>query len=128
MLYEYIPLKKNRIWDISINVFLYSWLFGHTRPWDSLSIRGLLSPSRSSASWSPTVFNFYTPEYEPDGAVSAVGLSAPEATLAVGPYLIGALDGMSSLVRNGLTSCSAGLGSSLQVRLLEGGCGDGLWV
>lgn len=63
---------------------------------------------------SPTVFNFYSPEYAPDGPVAVAELVSPEAELAISPYLIGMLDGMSSLVRLGLTNCAAGFGSALQ--------------
>ena len=39
--------------------------------------------------FSPTVFNFYHSEYQPPGAVADVGLAAPEAELATGPYMVG---------------------------------------
>ena len=59
---------------------------------------------------SPTVFNFYLPEFSPAGPVQEAGLVAPEAQIATGPYLIGYLNGVASLIDNGLTSCDRGFG------------------
>ena len=61
---------------------------------------------------SPSVFNFYLPEYSPPGAVMGAGLVAPEAQLGVLPYVIGYLDGITSLIFDGLTSCKGGLGQA----------------
>jgi len=63
---------------------------------------------------SPTVFAFFLPEYEPAGAVASVGLMAPEAQLGTAPRIIGALNGMSSMIHHGLTSCDEGFGSLSQ--------------
>jgi uncharacterized protein (DUF1501 family) len=59
---------------------------------------------------SPTVFSFFLPEFSPEGPVSSAGLVAPEAQLGVLPYVIGYLDGMSSLAFDGLSSCDGGFG------------------
>lgn len=59
---------------------------------------------------SPSVFNFYLPEFSPAGPVQEAGLVAPEAQIATAPYLIGYLNGVSSLIDNGLTSCNRGFG------------------
>lgn len=59
---------------------------------------------------SPSVFNFYLPEFSPAGPVQEAGLVAPEAQIATAPYLIGYLNGVSSLIDNGLTSCHRGFG------------------
>ena len=59
---------------------------------------------------SPSVFNFYQPEYQPAGPVARANLVAPEAGLATAPYLIGFLNGMLSLIDNGLSSCLGGFG------------------
>ena len=48
---------------------------------------------------SPTVFNFYHPEYQPPGAVADVGLTAPEAELATGPYIVGFFNVMAKAMR-----------------------------
>lgn len=60
---------------------------------------------------SPTVFNFYLPDYTPLGAVSAAGLYAPEAQLGTAPFVVGFLNGVASLINNGLTNCRNGFGS-----------------
>ena len=59
---------------------------------------------------SPSVFNFYQPDFSPSGALAAAGLYAPEAGLATAPFLIGLLNGLVSLVDLGLSSCSYGFG------------------
>ena len=61
---------------------------------------------------SPSVFNFYQPEYTPAGPVARASLVAPEAGLATAPYLIGFINGMSSLIGAGLCSCFGGFGRS----------------
>ena len=60
----------------------------------------------------PTVFNFYTWDYSPNGVANEAGLFAPEAGLANGPYLIGMLNGIRSLVKYGLSSCYYGFGTT----------------
>ena len=61
--------------------------------------------------YSPTVFNFYLPEYQPSGVVADAGLYAPEVQLMTGPMLIGYLNGLYSLISWGLTSCYNGFGT-----------------
>ena len=61
---------------------------------------------------SPTVFNFYLPEFQPNGPVIDANLYAPEAQLGTAPFLMGFLNGVSSLVRFGLTTCASGFGST----------------
>ena len=65
---------------------------------------------------SPTVFNFFLPDYTPAGAVMVAGLRAPEAQLATAPHLVRTLNGLSSLIRNGLTSCDDGFGSEMPMQ------------
>ena len=60
---------------------------------------------------SPSVFNFYKPEFQASGAIIAAELASPEAELSTAPSLVGFLNGVSSLVRLGLTSCEDGFGS-----------------
>ena len=48
---------------------------------------------------SPTVFNFYSPDYQPVGPVAETGLTAPEAQLGTGPNMVGFLNKMSTAVR-----------------------------
>jgi len=49
--------------------------------------------------FSPTVFNFYLPAYQPVGPVADAGLVCPEAELGTGPYIVGFLNAMSQAVR-----------------------------
>jgi len=79
-----------------------------------LELVGLPNSLGMQAFESPSVFSFFLPEYRPAGAIAAVGLVSPETMLATGPLLIGALNSMSSLVRNGLTDCDRGIGSTVQ--------------
>merc|ERR1719301_111392 len=60
---------------------------------------------------SPTVFNFFLPEHQPAGAAVDANLVSPEAQLASSPAILGFLNGMSSLIHHGLTSCHNGFGS-----------------
>ena len=71
---------------------------------------------------SPSVFNFYLPEYMPMGPVADRLLVAPEAELATAPFIIQALNGMFSLINNGLTSCMSGFGTSKAQRTCS--CGS----
>jgi len=85
---------------------------------------GLPSSIGMQAFGSPSVFSFFLPEYRPAGVISDVGLVSPEAMLATGPLMIGALNLMSSLVRNGLTDCDSGAGSTSQGSRCEGDLAD----
>jgi len=48
---------------------------------------------------SPTVFNFYAPDYQPDGPLADVRLVSPEAELGTGPYIVGFLNWISTALR-----------------------------
>ena len=48
---------------------------------------------------SPTVFNFYDPLYQPEGPLSEVGLVAPEAELGTGPFVVGFLNTVATVIR-----------------------------
>jgi len=63
---------------------------------------------------SQSVFNFYLPEYQPPGPLARAALVSPEAQLSTMPFLIGYLNGLSSLVDYGLTSCENGFGDTIQ--------------
>lgn len=59
---------------------------------------------------SPSVFNFYAPDFQPPGILAKKGLYAPEMMLGTAPFLLGYINGMSSLINHGLTSKSKGFG------------------
>jgi len=58
---------------------------------------------------SPSVFNFFQPEYSPSGPVDQIGLLAPEAQLGVLPFVVGYMDGITTMIFDGLSSCAGGL-------------------
>ena len=61
---------------------------------------------------SPTVFNYYLPDYQPVGKVANAEMVAPEAELGTAPYMVGFLNGMTSLIKHGLTDCDWGFASN----------------
>ncbi len=77
--------------------------------------RELIMPSLSAqvgmeAFGSPSVFGFYLPLNRPDGFLNNRGMVSPEAQIATTPPLIGLINGLASLVDNGLSSCNSGFG------------------
>jgi len=58
----------------------------------------------------PSVFNFYTQDFQPNGPVQQMDLFSPEATLATLPFVVGLVDGITSLVFDGLTGRRGGFG------------------
>ena len=63
---------------------------------------------------SPSVFNFYLPDFiSPDKKLGTqYGLTSPEMGLGTAPFLLGFLNGMSSMINRGLTSNHFGFGTS----------------
>ncbi len=59
-----------------------------------------------------SVFGFYLPEYSPAGPIANAGLVSPVSQLATAPNLLGFLNGATSLIDLGLTSCDSGFGVS----------------
>jgi len=57
---------------------------------------------------SPTVFNFYLPEFRPDGFPE--GLVAPEFEIYTAPNALNFANGMHSLINQGLSNCDGGFG------------------
>ena len=49
---------------------------------------------------SPSVFNFYPPDFQPVGILQNKGLYAPEMMLGTAPYLLGFLNGVNSLIKS----------------------------
>ena len=72
--------------------------------------RGLVGKIGQGTYKSPGVFSFFLPEFQTEGAVLDTGLTSPEGQLLTLPYVIGFLDGLTSLVFDGLTSCHGGFG------------------
>jgi cullin-associated NEDD8-dissociated protein 1 len=60
-----------------------------------------------SMTHSPSVFNFYTPDYSPS---RLSGVAAPEFQIFTAPFAVGFLNGLTSLIDHGLVSCEEGLG------------------
>ena len=57
---------------------------------------------------SPSVFNYYKPDYSPAGKISQAGLYSPEAELLTSPLTVGMFNALHSLVDYGLHSCESG--------------------
>lgn len=57
-----------------------------------------------------SVFSFFLPEFKPYGRVGDAKLVSPEATLLDMPKIIGLMNGLTSLVKYGLSSCEGGWG------------------
>eukprot|EP01122_Echinamoeba_exundans_P008354 TRINITY_DN275_c0_g1_i1.p1 TRINITY_DN275_c0_g1~~TRINITY_DN275_c0_g1_i1.p1 ORF type:complete len:1994 (-),score=503.35 TRINITY_DN275_c0_g1_i1:77-6058(-) len=68
----------------------------------------------------PSVFGFYLPEYQPPGPATNKGLVSPAAQIATAPNLIGFLNGATSLVDIGLTSCDSGFAVGSGFRTCNG--------
>ena len=64
----------------------------------------------------PSVFSFYESDYSPEGVVLQSGLAAPEAQLLTGANIVGYANGVSSLIKCGLSNYNGGLGGG------RGGC------
>lgn len=58
----------------------------------------------------PSVFGFYLPENRPAGPISDAGLVGPEVQIGTSPFVVGYLNGLTSLIDNGLTNCNNGFG------------------
>ena len=58
----------------------------------------------------PSVFSFFLPEFQPYGRVGSAMLVSPEATLLSMPKIIGLMNGLTSLVKFGLSNCEGGWG------------------
>ena len=74
-----------------------------------LNTKSLLETIGQHHMHSPTVFNFYDPLFVPMGPIAEAGLVSPEAELGTGPYVIGWLNLMSQIVRNGWPAYESGV-------------------
>merc|ERR1719265_306694 len=59
----------------------------------------------------PSVFNFYSVDYQPVRFPD--GVSAPEFEIFTAPFSVSFLNGMMALIENGLSSCDEGFGPSV---------------
>jgi uncharacterized protein (DUF1501 family) len=59
------------------------------------------------------VFNFYPPDYSPDGRIAQAGLYSPESLLLTTPWNVGYLNGMNALINYGLHDDSNGFGDGM---------------
>jgi len=78
----------------------------------------------------PSVFGFFSADFQPTGPVLDAGLVAPEAQLLAAPQLVGYVNAASSLVKQGLCNCDdgAGLGGwTEQIRIKGPGGGQPEW-
>eukprot|EP01050_Picozoa_sp_SAG11_P010132 SAG11_NODE_999_length_6236_cov_3.256477_4_plen_1097_part_01 len=71
-------------------------------------LSGMDSKLGMSAFRAPSIFNFYLPDHIPAGPASKASLYAPEAEILSTPFVIGYMNGIASLVDNGLTYCDQG--------------------
>jgi len=74
---------------------------------------------------SPSVFNFYVPDYQPN-SLAKVGLFSPESEIKTTPLIIKFLNGFVSLMRFGLTKCQSGFGNRLSVNKASYVCNTNL--
>lgn len=58
----------------------------------------------------PNVFSFFLPEHQPSGPVTQAALVAPEAQIMTGPRTINFLNGLTALIKHGLSHCFGGFG------------------
>ena len=82
------------------------------RPGREISTTSMDSELGQQPFKSETVFSYFLPEYQPDGPVANSGLVSPEALVGTAPYMINYLNGMTSLINQGLTACGNGFGDS----------------
>ena len=94
----------------------------------TLNLRNMHTRVGQMAHFSPGVFNFYLPEFIPAGSLEDAGLVSPESQIFTSPYLIGYLNGMSSLIDHGLTDCGNGFGNTYARKSVagqvDGGCSE----
>merc|ERR1719199_580034 len=60
---------------------------------------------------SPTVFNFYLPDFQPARFTSGANV-APEFQIFTPPFAVGFLNGIFSAVDEGISRCGVGFGNS----------------
>jgi len=63
------------------------------------------------AHYSPSVFNFFMPSFQPIGPVLASNLVSPESQLLDPPQVLSFINGITSVAKYGLADCGDGFGS-----------------
>jgi len=76
-----------------------------------VELTGMTDKIGMQAFESETVFNFYLPDYQPRGPIADASLYSPESQLRNTPDTISFLNGMVSLVRQGLSGCTGSFGN-----------------
>lgn len=71
---------------------------------------GLLSQIGQVPYEAPTVFSFFSPFYQPPGNFAKADLVAPESELLYMGTILGIMNGLNVLVKDGLVPCNGGLG------------------
>ena len=94
---------------IKVTRFLRSLEF-RTRDGREIDVSRTASRIDMAAFKAPSVFGFYLSGFRPGGPIEDQGLVGPEAQILTTPSIVHYLNGMSSLIDNGLTSCSGGFG------------------
>ena len=55
-----------------------------------------------------SVFSFFEPDYRPSGRIRDASLVSPESTILAMPKILGLLNGLTSMVKYGLSGCDGG--------------------
>ena len=71
----------------------------------------LRSKIGQEAHYSPSVFNFFIPSFQPIGPVLASNLVSPESQLLDPPQVLSFINGITSVTKYGLADCGYGFGS-----------------
>ena len=71
----------------------------------------LRSKIGQEAHYSPSVFNFFMPSFQPIGPVLASNLVSPESQLLDPPQVLSFINGITSVTKYGLADCGYGFGS-----------------
>ena len=93
---------------LKVLALMRSMEFGSLEPITKMD--GLVSSIGQMAHDFKTVFSFFLPEFQPYGRIGDAALVSPEATVLDMPKVIGLLNGLTSIVQFGLSSCNGGWG------------------
>ena len=93
---------------VKIVAFLRNMGYSHDSPLTVPFLSSLYGDIGQGPYEHPGVFNFFLPEFMPNGAIGSAGLVSPETQILNGKRLTDMLDGMMRLVKNGLDQCDGG--------------------